>query len=282
MRKGLIRSPYMPVRKTAPATPQNFTGYVLSGDEVAELVKKISTLHDELTGKVGQADSLLDSVNEHLDRSHKAVNRLTEVQDGIRFIQGKDGSDGRDGRDADEEKMVQRILAAIRQPIDGETPVVDYNRIVSDVRKLIEVKDGKDATVDYNRILNDVKEKLTIDHVPGLRGEIDSYRNQLAGKVYGEDTWARGGGDTVVQGTGVTIIPNANGQKVISATGGGGSTPLTPTGAVNGVNQVYVVVSRPSSVVADGITYYEGHGYSYSALQITMDSPPSQYIRYYA
>lgn len=282
MRKGLIRSPYMPVRKTAAVTPQNFTGYVLSGDEVAELVKKISALHDELTGKVGQADSLLDSVNQHLDRSHKAVNRLTEVQDGIRFIQGKDGSDGRDGKDADEEKMIQRILSAIRQPIDGETPVVDYDRIVSDVRKLIEVKDGKDATVDYDRILNDVKEKLTIDHIPGVRGEMDSYRNQLAGQVYGKDTWARGGGDTVKQGTNITITTNKDGQKVISSTGGSSSTPLTPTGAVNGTNQVFGVVSEPSSVVSDGITYYENHGYTYSALQITMDSPPSEYIRYYA
>lgn len=62
---------------------------------------------------------------------------------------------------------------------------------------------------------------------------------------------------------------------------GGSSTPLTPIGTVNAVNAVFIVTARPSSVVADGITYFEGAGYSYSTLSVTLDVPPSQYIRYY-
>lgn len=62
---------------------------------------------------------------------------------------------------------------------------------------------------------------------------------------------------------------------------GGSTTPLTPTGIVNAVNNIFGVVSRPSSVIADGITYFEGFGYSYAANVITLDVPPSQYIRYY-
>lgn len=277
MRKGLIRSPYVPTRKAPSVVPQNFTGYVLSSDEVTDLVRKLSAIHDEFTGKIGKADSLLDHVDKHLEQSHQAIGRLTEVHDGIRIARGKDGDDG---KNADEDAILRRLVSKIPKPKDGESPQVDYDKLANMIRA--QVKDGKDAQVDYEKLFGMVKEKLTVDHIPGLRGEIDSYRHQVAGKVYGKDTWARGGGDTVVQGTGVTITPNANGQKVISATGGGGSNPLIPTGTVDGMNQVFGVVSRPSSVVADGITYYENHGYVYSALQITLDSPPAQYIRYYA
>lgn len=275
MRKGLIRSPYVPTRKASPVVPQNFTGYVLSSDEVTDLVRKLSAIHDEFTGKIGKADSLLDHVDKHLEQSHQTIGRLTEVHDGLRIARGKDGVDG---NDADEEKILSRLVELIPKPKNGDTPTIDYDKVAKMVRS--QVKDGEDAKVDYDKLFEMMKEKLTIDHVPGLRGEIDSYRNQLAGKVYGEDTWARGGGDTVKAGTGVIITINADGQKVINVPGG--VTPLTPTGTVNGVNKVFGVVSRPSSVIADGITYYEGFGYSYATLQITMDSPPAQYIRYYA
>lgn len=84
-------------------------------------------------------------------------------------------------------------------------------------------------------------------------------------------------------GSGLAATLNKSGGiDVIATGGGGGSSPLTPTGTVNGSNNLFGVASQPSSVVSDGIAYYEGHGYSYSSLQITMDIPPSEYIRYYA
>ena len=61
-----------------------------------------------------------------------------------------------------------------------------------------------------------------------------------------------------------------------------GGTPLTPTGTVNAVNTVFGVVSQPSSVISDGIMYFLNNGFTYAALSITLDVPPSQYIRYYA
>lgn len=80
--------------------------------------------------------------------------------------------------------------------------------------------------------------------------------------------------------SGFTVV--INGAQVDVSASGAGSTPLIPTGSVNGLNATYGVASKPSAVVSDGITYYEGHGYSYAALNITMDIPPSEYIRYYA
>lgn len=55
--------------------------------------------------------------------------------------------------------------------------------------------------------------------------------------------------------------------------------PVTPTGTVNGSNASFTVASQPTHVVSDGIYYVEGQGYSYSGGTITMDIPPSLFIR---
>ncbi len=59
----------------------------------------------------------------------------------------------------------------------------------------------------------------------------------------------------------------------------GSITVETPVGSVNASNTTFTVSAEPSWVVSDGITYFDGAGYSYAALSITMDVPPSQYIR---
>jgi hypothetical protein len=166
----------------------------------------------------------------------------------------------KDGKDADEEVIVSRVLGSIRTPKDGESPTIDHDQIADTV--LEKLTKGK---------------KLKIEHVDGLRNEVDSYRHQMAMKQAGQ----HGGGDTVAAGTNISITRNANGTTTISSTGGS-STPLLATGVVNGVNAVFGVTARPTSVVSDGTTYFEGSGYSYAALSITFDVPPSLYQpRYY-
>lgn len=56
-------------------------------------------------------------------------------------------------------------------------------------------------------------------------------------------------------------------------------TATTPIGTINSVNTSFTVTAEPKWVVSDGITYFDGAGYTYAALSITMDVPPSQYIR---
>jgi hypothetical protein len=68
-------------------------------------------------------------------------------------------------------------------------------------------------------------------------------------------------------------------QSLENIPAGGSVTVETPTGNVNASNASFNVTSVPKWVVADGITYYENAGYTRSSLTITMDLPPSQYIR---
>ncbi len=53
----------------------------------------------------------------------------------------------------------------------------------------------------------------------------------------------------------------------------------TPVGTVNGVNAAFTVTAVPKWIVSDSVIYFDGQGYSIAGLNITMDIPPSIYIR---
>ncbi len=84
-----------------------------------------------------------------------------------------------------------------------------------------------------------------------------------------------------VAGTGMTIAySKVNGFDTLTFnSSGGGVTVETPVEIPNAVITVFTVSARPKWIVADGTTYYEGAGYSYASLQVTLDVPPSSFIR---
>ena len=67
-------------------------------------------------------------------------------------------------------------------------------------------------------------------------------------------------------------------ESQITGAGAGVSVEI-PAGAVTGANTSYTVSAEPKWVIGDGIIYFDGAGYSYAALTITMDIPPSYAIR---
>ena len=80
--------------------------------------------------------------------------------------------------------------------------------------------------------------------------------------------------------TNLTATYSGEGKLTVTASGGGsGSTVETPTGDVDASNTTFTPTSEPSWVVADGITYFDGAGYSFSGGDIEMDLAPSDYIR---
>lgn len=84
-------------------------------------------------------------------------------------------------------------------------------------------------------------------------------------------------------GSGVASVTNSNGDVTVTIQtgggGGGGVTFETPTGTVNSTNTVFTVTNVPAYVVSDGVTYFENSGYTRSSLTITMDVPPTSFIR---
>lgn len=67
--------------------------------------------------------------------------------------------------------------------------------------------------------------------------------------------------------------------ELVTGGSGSGVTVETPVGTVNATNTSFVFSATPKWIVADGITYFEGAGYSMTVLTATMDVPPSQFIR---
>ncbi len=106
----------------------------------------------------------------------------------------------------------------------------------------------------------------------------------INGEIYkptgGEITWSYSGGTITLSepvGTGGSIFGLAEG----SGGGGGGSswTISTPAESVGSVS--YTAVATPLFIVVDGITLFEGAGYTLAGLVVTPDNDAVQYIRIY-
>lgn len=121
-------------------------------------------------------------------------------------VDGIDGIDGRDGRDGID-------------GIDGRTPIkgVDYftqedeDNFIQRILKKIPKIDIPDIV---EKVIDELKDRDIFD-VKKLRGDLTSYRNQLAMKQSGQ----HGGGTTVSAGTGVTLTPLPDGTTRIDADG---------------------------------------------------------------
>lgn len=190
---------------------------------------------------------------------------------------GKDGRDGRDGRDGEDGKDG-------KDGKDGspDTPkqIVDkLNQLTKqlDFKVLKNVPDnlgGKNlGRGGYLREISDVAVENIID---GQAIRWNATRNVWEPYTPTDTT----GVQSVVAGTNVTVDNTDPANPVVSATsGGGGVTVETPSGDVDGVNQTYNVTAEPKWIVVDGITYFDGAGYTYSDPDIIVDTPPSIYIR---
>lgn len=67
--------------------------------------------------------------------------------------------------------------------------------------------------------------------------------------------------------------------KVSNLLGSAGVQTETPTGDVDSSNTTFTVNNTPKFVVSDGAIYFEDEGYSIAGDTITMDLPPSIFIR---
>ncbi len=95
---------------------------------------------------------------------------IPKTKDGYTPKKGVDYFDGEDGKSVDPFVIAQIATSLITKPKDGETPAI-------------------------NAIVEAVIGELKLDErFKKVDNDIASYRNQLAGKHYGKNTWARGGG----------------------------------------------------------------------------------------
>lgn len=187
-----------------------------------------------------------------------AKNMLKDVRQGLRGEKGdpgKDGKDGRNGRDG-------------RDGVDG-----------------VDGKDGKDGKDGAMGVIDEATIAYLEDRIDTVKKEIDKAPQSRSG--WGAHPLQIKDGNTLIEkvarvinfGNNLSATRSADGVITVNAASSGGISVTTPTGSVNGSNTSFTVTDVPQWVVADGITYFDGAGYTYGALTVTMDVAPSQYIR---
>jgi len=134
-------------------------------------------------------------------------------------------------------------------------------------------------------------EKLSPDAIEGLQSALETAVSKATGTKtgWGAHPLKIMDGSTVIAkvarvinfGTNLTATLAADGTITVNASGGGsgGYTVETPSGTVNGSNKTFTVSTTPVYIVVDGITYFDGSGYSIVGTTITTDVAPTGFIR---
>ena len=177
---------------------------------------------------------------------------MRQVEDKLAAI--RNGKDGRDGKDAE---ITPELVRQVAEMASEMVELPDFPTLITQepgaIRNALELLQGDD--------------RLSVASIRGLPERFDELVRYVG---------AASGG-TIGKQQVYAFIRQAVSDGTIPA--GGSVTVETPTGTVNSVNAAFTVTAIPKWIVSDGTTYYENAGYTRSSLNITMDIPPSSYIR---
>lgn len=210
-------------------------------------------------------DDIVAVTNIELDKIDQKIAEIDyKMEEALRLEKGEKGED------ADELKIAQWVLSQIPTPKDGrDGKDADEDRIVSKIAKMVPKSDDIAKEVlkripENKASLKVIQEKIELDPEV-LMGHLEKLSPKLKDKLGINEIdkltkildrrYIHGGGDTVTAGTNVTITRNANGDKVINATGGSGTTVLAATGTIDDTNTIFTFTSVPTIVVINGASY---------------------------
>lgn len=173
--------------------------------------------------------------------------------------------------------FITPLIPEPEEPRHGKTPT--RKELLALIKPLIpEPKKG-----DPGKNGTEIKPEEVRDKIKGLKGD-----KRLSIFDLKDWEWLRGKGKQALQFTSAainiitdaTLTGNGTAESPLHAVGGGsGITVITPTGTVTGFNAVFTSATAPKWIVSDSSTYFPGAGFTYAGTTITMDVPPSQFIR---
>lgn len=250
-------------------------GGAVQPDELAEVVKVILSVIKELKTQLETQISTGDKNSAQMcDSMMFVVNDMEKKMIDI-------GSSKHSMSEMN--KTLKGVMASVNEIRQSMPTMPDLNPLKAELSQIkASMPVVKDIMPEVNRKLDDLYDELKkyIDDKP--KTEIQT-RPFIGGRVGIQVLDGTSKVGTKVHeisfgsGLAVSIV---NGLMTISTTGGGtGYTKEIPVGSVDGVNTTYTVTTEPVYVIADGATYFDGAGYTYSALSIVMTNAPSQYIR---
>lgn len=240
-------------------------------DNRETLSKSISDLSESVDSEITDLKSLIiskenrliDSLQENTKEQSKEIEKKykklsSEIKKLINLIP--------------EETDLSEIEAKI-ESVRKEIPKIpEFKDVVLDngyeiIKKINETPVNADTMIDAERIKNLPKSTRGVGGSKSLKGLI------LDVLIESEPT----NGQVLKWSSALKRwVPGTDNN---SGGGGGGVTVETPTESVDSSNVSFTVTAEPKWVVVDGITYFDGAGYTYSALTVTMDTPPTMFIR---
>ena len=231
-------------------------------------LQKLAKLFDE--GNV--------AILEHLFELEESIDeRMPDLDKVLETVKGKKGDKGEKGDKGDKGERGERG----RDGRDGRDGVDGING-----KNGLDGKDGVDGKDGEMGMIDEATIAYLEDKIKQAEEKIAGIRQSRAG--WGAHPLTVKDGVTTIDkvtrvinfGNNLSAVRSADGVVTVNATAGsGGITVETPIGTVNGSNATFTVSDVPQYIVADGITYFDGAGYTYGALSITLDVAPSQYIR---
>lgn len=259
-------------------------------DDVADFLKE---LHVTLKKLIDVSEKEIRDGNDGVSITKAYVkdkNLFIEMSNGQTFDAGKVvGEDGFDGDDADEDKILSRLKTLI-----PEAPKVDEEKIVNRLKTFIPKPKKQETFAEFFSKIKKNK-MLSFDDIAGIE-KFEELIKRYIGPLEMAVHRPRPVAGTNALGKLLdidftTATSNAkylrpvfvNGKlasfEFATPPGSGGINQETPSGTVDGSNNTFTVSNEPQFVIADGATYFDGAGYSYSGGTITMDSPPFSSIR---
>jgi hypothetical protein len=274
------------------------------------VVGAMADAHKITSGRIDQHVS--DSANDHANIAQAVLlveNKVDTTAQAIRselknvsLTKGDKGDKGEPGDDADEDRILISLLEKVKLP-EQQAQLQLTKDTSEDIRNKLELLEGeerldasaikgldkiptkKDGELDFTRVAAANRPLWALEDV-SVAGVTLNQSIKWDGQKWVPYTVGASSNITglITPGTNITITGSGTSGSPynISSTGGGVGSVIfyTPTGVVNASNAVFGVIADPSSVISDGIVYFEGQGFTYSAPNITLTIPPSEYIRY--
>ena len=226
-------------KEKAPKPPLNLGGELFGASNLqAHLAIFKKNVESLLTTKTEEVDGVIKEVKETSKESvYKLDQKLIEFEktatELIRDIHSIETIKGEDGKDADEDVVVENVLAKLpsKKELIDNLPKIDEEALVKRVikkipenkasLKIIQEKFETDPMSVIDKILKmpEGKFKLKTSHIDGLEQTISAFRSQITKQGY-----LHGGGDTVGAGANITITTNTDGVKIIASSGAGDVT----------------------------------------------------------
>lgn len=266
-----------PVRLVRPLAPRRIQRPTPSPfvdlNSFGQMLTEIAKMHE----------TVLTLVNS-LEKKHAAFDDIKRGPPGV----------GLPGMSVDHDAVVADVLKQVGKPENGKSPSVTalaallLPSVLAQVERSLPNLKGDpgvspeplkigDVMELFKKGLKDGSIKLETKHINGFENRIAEVRNAAAlgeTKIYGKNTWARGGGDTVVAGANVTFGKDADGNKIINASGGTTLSIITVSGIIDDSNVTFTAATEPTLLNINGAFYKKTGGsytWSYAAGTITLN-----------